>query len=128
MIAPSPRAPATTPIPNPSLAQDAAGSALTNVSSGDIIGSYAGTRAFHIIVVDAFDYQELKEKGKAARRIWTTFVAAPKQGRESFAEMASTLIRNATPYFGETNSGMQVYTDARAEVTIGEATVISEEP
>jgi hypothetical protein len=109
-------------------ASEAISAALTNVNSGDLVGAYAGTRSFHLIAVDAFDYAELKEKGKAARRLWTTMVAAPKQGKGTFADMASTLIRNATPFFGETSRGLQVYTDARAEVTIGEAVVVPDSP
>lgn len=87
---------------------------------------YESTRDFHIIVIDAFDYAELKKEGKSAKRLWTTFVAAPKEPKQTFASLAKTLIRNATPYFGETTSGMQVYTDVRANVEIGEAVVAPE--
>lgn len=85
---------------------------------------YEGTRDFHIIVIDAFDYAELKKEGKSAKRIWTTFAAAPKEPKQLFSAMAKTLIRNAAPYLGETTSGLQVYTDSRANVEIGEAIVV----
>ena len=85
---------------------------------------YESTRDFHMIVVDAFDYAELKKEGKGTKRIWTTFVAAPKDPKQPFSDMAATLIRNATAFFGETSTGLQVYTDARAEVKIGEAVVV----
>jgi hypothetical protein len=87
---------------------------------------YGSTRDFHLIVVDAFDYQELKKDGKSARRLWTTFVSAPKEPKQNFSDLASTLIRNATPYFGETTRGMQVYSDTRAEVKIGEMIEVKE--
>jgi hypothetical protein len=87
---------------------------------------YELTRDFHLIVVDAFDYAELKSQGKAARRLWATFVAAPKDRAKPFSAVAKMLVRNATPFFGETSRGLQVYTDARAEVTIGEAVVVPE--
>lgn len=87
---------------------------------------YQSTRNFHLIVVDAFDYAELKEKGKSAKRLWTTFVSAPKEHGKTFADVTRLLIRNATPYFGETSKGLQVFTDARAEVTIGEVVEVPE--
>lgn len=94
-------------------------------SSGiDSLTGYEITRDFHIIVIDAFDYAELKKEGKSAKRLWTTFVAAPKEPKQTFSSIAKTLIRNAAPYFGETTVGLQVYTDARAKVEIGEATVV----
>lgn len=100
---------------------------LGRVGSGPLsLTEYELTRDFHLIVVDAFDYAELKAQGKAARRLWTTFVAAPKDRAQPFSAVAKMLIRNATPFFGETSRGLQVYTDARAEVTIGEAVVAPE--
>ena len=72
------------------------------------------------IVVDAFDYRELKKKGRDAKRMWSTFISAPKQGKQKFSEIAAALARNAAPYFGETSKGLQVYSDTRAEVKIGE--------
>ena len=100
---------------------------LGQTGSGPLsLTEYELTRDFHLIVVDAFDYAELKSQGKAARRLWTTFVAAPKDRAQPFSAVAKMLVRNATPFFGETSRGLQVYTDARAEVTIGEAVVVPE--
>lgn len=89
---------------------------------------YGGTRDFNLIVVDAFDYQELKTKGRRATRVWSTFVAAPVERKQKFSAVAAMLVRNATPYFGETSKGLQVYTDARAEVKIGEIVEVKDEP
>ncbi len=99
---------------------------IMNSTATGIAGltGYESTREFHIIVIDAFDYAELKKEGKSAKRIWTTFAAAPKEPKQLFSAMAKTLIRNATPYLGETTNGLQVYTDARAKVEIGEAVVV----
>jgi uncharacterized membrane protein YgcG len=91
-------------------------------------GEYGATRDFHVIVVDAFDYQELKKDGKSARRLWTTFVSAPKEPKQKFSAVAETLARNAIPYFGETTKGLQVYSDVRAEVRIGDLVEIKDEP
>ncbi len=81
---------------------------------------FGATREFHLIVIDAFNYQELKKDGKTAKRLWSTFVSAPREPKQKFSDLAATLIRNAVPFFGETSDGLQVYTDVRAEVKIGE--------
>lgn len=90
------------------------------------VTQYGSTREFNIIVVDAFDYQELKTKGKEATRVWSTFVSAPKERDQAFSQILETMVRNAVPYFGETSSGLQVYTDVRAEVKIGELVEVDE--
>jgi hypothetical protein len=100
---------------------------LGQTGSGPLsLTEYELTRDFHLIVVDAFDYAELKSQGKNARRLWTTFVSAPKDRAQPFSAVAKMLVRNATPFFGETSRGLQVYTDARAEVIVGEAVVVPE--
>ncbi len=105
------------------------GGAAVSPTTGvaNVLSGYEGTRDFHLIVVDAFDYAELKEHGKSAKRVWSTFVSAPSERGQRFQDMVSLLIRNAVPFFGETSSGLQVYTDARAEVSIGEAVVVPDE-
>ena len=107
------------------------GQAVTpGVGSGATPGlsEYGSTRDFHLIVVDAFDYQEVKKEGKAAKRLWTTFVSAPQSRDEKFSQLAETLARNAVSYFGETTTGLQVYSDVRAEVKIGELIEVKDEP
>lgn len=103
-----------------------------NVNAGPtavgIDGEYGITRDFNLIIVDAFDYQELKSEGQAAQRLWSTFVSAPRKPGQKFSNIAETLVRNATPYFGETSPGLQIYTDRRAEVIIGEAIVVPDQP
>lgn len=102
------------------------GQGLESSSLVDAVTQYGSTREFSLIVVDAFDYQELKTKGKEATRVWSTFVAAPKEKNQAFSQILETLVRNAAPYFGETSSGLQVYTDVRAEVKIGEMVEVDE--
>jgi hypothetical protein len=89
---------------------------------------YEATREFYLIVVDAFDYAELRQKGAGAKRLWTTFVAAPRQPGQKFSDVLNTMLRVATPYFGETTTGLQMFNDARAEVILGELVVLPEEP
>lgn len=100
-------------------------------SSGSWAGgnptSFEGTQDFHLLVVDAFDYKELQEKGRGAKRLWTTFMAAPHRGKQKFSDVVGALAKNGTAYFGETTSGLQVFTDARAKVEIGPLRVIDDE-
>jgi len=70
----------------------------------------------------------LKKEGRLAQRLWTTFVAAPRQRKETFSSIAATLARNAIPYFGETTTGLQVYSDARASVKVGPLVEVPEGP
>jgi hypothetical protein len=105
---------------NPDTASGMAPNLAANATAMGAISGYGETRNFHLIVVDAFDYAELKAKGKAATRLWTTFVAAPKEPGRQFGDVIATLLRAAGPYWGETTSGMQVFNDTRAEVKIGE--------
>jgi hypothetical protein len=115
--------------PSSSAASGAESTVATGLGTGSVDGltEYGSTRDFHLIVVDAFDYQELKKDGKAAKRLWTTFVSAPREPKDKFSKLAAVLVRNATPFFGETSAGLQVYSDRRAEVKIGEMTEVKEE-
>jgi hypothetical protein len=77
------------------------------------------SRDYFLIVVEAFLFSELKEKKGEARRQWTTFVAVPKEPGQKFSDVLPGLLRTATPYFGETTRGVQVFDQDRAKVKIG---------
>lgn len=97
--------------------------------SGEALASaddFGSTRDFNLIVVDAFDYAELKSKGKAAQTVWTTFIAAPVQRGQKFSQAVAAMLRTAAPYWGETTSGLQIVNDTRAEVRIGEAVEVKD--
>jgi hypothetical protein len=100
-----------------------AGSA-SSITQANAAGEYDATRDYYLIVVDAFSYAELKEKGDRAKRLWTTFVAAPRQPNQKFSDVLTTMLKVATPYFGESTSGLQMYNDARATVTIREMEIL----
>lgn len=85
---------------------------------------YDATREYYLIVVDAFKHSDLMEQGKDAKRQWTTFVAAPRQPGQKFSDVLETMLRVATPYFGENTAGLQMYNDARATVKIREMEVL----
>lgn len=92
--------------------------------SGTDSSGYESTRDFFLLVVDAFDYKELVEKQPRTPRKWTTFIALPREAHNSFAAVLPTMLKVATPYFGETTSGLQVFNDARATVKLGELEVV----
>jgi len=101
-----------------------AGSALSQAQARSGPYEYDATREFYLLVVDAFDYTELRKRGERTKRLWTTFVAAPRQPGQKFSDVLRTMLRVATPYFGETTSGLQMFNDARARVEIGTPEVI----
>lgn len=99
------------------------------VSTSDVSsGGYVNTREFNLIVVDAFDYAELKKKGRSTKTLWTTFIAAPVEHGQKFSQIMPTMIRSAAAYWGETTSGIQVFTDARAEVRVGDVIEVKDAP
>jgi hypothetical protein len=96
------------------------------VTAGGRVGltEYNRTREFHLVVVDAYDVEELRRDKEKATRLWTTFIAAPVEPGQKFSDVVATMLRKAVPYFGETAVGLQIYPDAKADVKIGEATVV----
>lgn len=100
------------------------GSDLALAQAKNGASEYTSTREFYLIVVDAFGYADLKEKGDRAKRLWTTFVAAPRQPGQKFSDVLNTMLRVATPYFGETTRGLQMFNDARAHVQVGPTEVV----
>jgi hypothetical protein len=93
-------------------------------SSFDPATGYDITRDFNLLVVEAFDYRELLTKRASAKRLWTTFVAVPADPDQKFSDVLNTMLRVATPYFGETTRGLQMFDDARANVHVGPAEVV----
>ena len=79
---------------------------------------------FHLLVVDAFNNAEVQSEGKRAKRVWSTFIAAPREARSTLADLMPALAKAGSGYFGQTSTGMQVFNDSRAEVQIGESTVV----
>jgi hypothetical protein len=101
-----------------------AGSAIGLSAAGTVAGEYQTTRDFYLIVVDAFSYAEVMKKGRDAKRLWTTFIAAPRQPGQKFSTMLDPMLRMATPYFGENTAGLQMFNDARATVNLGELQIL----
>ncbi len=107
-------------------AQNTGASASVGAASqvGVQFSGYDSTRDFFLLVLDAFGSQDLLEKQSRAQRRWTTFVALPREDHRNFSEVLGTMLRVATPYFGETTRGLQMFTDARASVKLGELEIL----
>ncbi len=105
-------------------APEYAGGALLQSQTMAPSGLYDATREYYMIVVDAFKHADLMTQGKDAKRQWTTFVAAPRQRGQKFSDVLDTMLRVATPYFGENTAGLQMYDDARASVRIRDLEVL----
>ncbi|MBL9203483.1 MAG: hypothetical protein JNN01_00255 [Opitutaceae bacterium] len=84
------------------------------------------TQEHFIVVIDAFNLADIKQKGVKAERVWTTFIALPVRGQQKLSDVLASMLRVATPYFGETTTGMQRFDDARVEVLVGTPEVVSE--
>jgi hypothetical protein len=86
------------------------------------------TRDYNILVVDAFDYAELKTRGRSAVRKWSTFVALPVQaGSQDFDAIIDRMISTAQPYFSQTTRGIQFYRDTRTRVILHELIILPDE-
>jgi len=105
-------------------APEYAGGAVSLTQATADQGYYDATREYYLVVVDAFKHADLMEKGKDAKRQWTTFIAAPRQPGQKFSDVMDTMLRVATPYFGENTAGLQMYNDARATVKIRDFEVL----
>jgi hypothetical protein len=100
------------------------GGTVESTQGATAANAYQSTREFFLLVVDAFGYQDLLKKQAKAPRLWTTFVALPQEEKQTFSQVLATMLRVATPYFGETTRGLQMFTDARATVKLGELEVL----
>lgn len=85
------------------------------------------TEEYFLIVVDAFDVATLRLKGNSTPRVWTTFIAVPRQGKTKFSDVAAAMIAKAAPYFGETLPGKARFTDREGKVTPGEIRVLEQD-
>ncbi len=84
------------------------------------------TEDYYLIVVDAFTVATLKKKGNNTPRVWSIFIAVPRQKGVKFGDVAANMIAKAAPYFGETAPGKIHFTDRDTHVKVGGLKVIEE--
>jgi hypothetical protein len=87
-----------------------------------------GTQTAHpfcLIVVEAFKFDEVKAQDKKARCTWATFIAIPIDNGQKFSSVLHTMMQTATPYFGGTTNGIQLYEVPPGKVLIGAPVEVS---
>lgn len=90
-----------------------------------LIGGKA-TEDYYLIVVDAFEVAALRKLGNKTPRVWSTFIAVPRQKGVKFGDVAAKMIAKAAPYFGETLPGKIHFTDRDTNVKVGDLKVIED--
>lgn len=86
------------------------------------------TDDFFLIVVDAFDYHDLRKNRHHSKRVWTTFISVPRRTGRKFSDVADAMLAKAAPYFGETTKGRVRFNVDKASVDLGELRVVEGDP
>lgn len=86
------------------------------------------SRDYCLVVVDAFKFEDVRVHGKRAVCAWSTFVAVPLHEGQEFSGLLRSMVRTATPYFGETTHGVQLYELPPGKVLMGEPVEVSGPP
>lgn len=78
-----------------------------------------------LVVVEAFKFEEVKADDKKAPCIWATFAAMPVDRGQPFSGVLRAMLTAASPYFGTTTNGPQVYEVPNGKVLMGSPTEVS---
>jgi hypothetical protein len=78
-----------------------------------------------LVVVEAFKFDDVKAMNKKAPCIWSTFVAVPVDPGRPFSTVLRSLLTAASPYFGTTTNGLQVYEVPDGKVLLGNPVEVS---
>jgi hypothetical protein len=78
------------------------------------------SREYAIILVNAFKFDDVMRMKRDAPCIWSTFMAVPLRQGLDFSKVLRVMAQTATPYFGMTTSGLQVYETPPGKVIMGE--------
>lgn len=80
----------------------------------------AGSRIYYLMVVEAFRFEDVREKKNAAPCVWATFVAVPLRVGLELSNVIRPMAHASMPYFGTTTDGLQVYEVQPGKVVVGE--------
>ncbi len=75
---------------------------------------------FALIMVEAFRIEDVARMKDRAPCVWATFVAVKLHQGQDFGTVLRTMAEKATPYFGNTTNGLQVYEVPPGKVIMGE--------
>jgi hypothetical protein len=80
----------------------------------------AASRFYWLVMVEAFRFEDVRDRKRDAPCVWSTLVAMPfRQGLDS-VKVIRTMARTAIPYFGTTADGLQVFEVSPGRVLMGE--------
>jgi len=74
---------------------------------------------YYLIVVEAFRFADVDAMDRKAPCVWAVFIAVPADGGRKFSDVLRGMLQAATPYFGETTHGLQIYQVPPGKVTVG---------
>ncbi len=86
------------------------------------------TRDYGLVVVEAFRFSDVTSMKKNAPCIWATFIALPLHHGQEFSGMLRTMVHTATPYFGTTTDGTQVFEIPPGKVLMGNPVEVPSAP
>ncbi len=85
----------------------------------------AAARDYALILINAFKFDDVVRMKRDAPCVWSTFIAVPLHTGLTFSSVLRTMARTATPYFGTTANGLQVFDVPPGKVLMGEPVEIS---
>jgi hypothetical protein len=74
---------------------------------------------YFLIVVEAFRFADVNAMDRKAPCVWAVFIAVPTDGSQKFSDVLEARLKAATPYFGETTHGLQIYQVPPGRVIMG---------
>jgi hypothetical protein len=81
-------------------------------------------RDFFLVVVQAFRFEDVRDKKKKAACIWSTYIAVEAHQGQEFSSVLRAMVHTAEPYFGTTTDGLQKYDLPLGKVDVGEPVVV----
>jgi hypothetical protein len=82
-------------------------------------------RDYCLIVVEAFKFEDVLAMDSKAPCTWATFVAVPDLASDKFSSVLRSMLTAASPYFGTTTNGLQVYDVPLGKVLLGNPVEVS---
>ncbi len=82
---------------------------MQSIESGD----------YFLIAVEAFRFTDVNAMDKKAPCVWAVLIAVPADKGQKFSSVLQAMLQAATPYFGETTHGLQVYQVPPGRVIMG---------
>ncbi len=89
------------------------------------VGGNAAAHEYALILINAFKFDDVIKMKRTAPCVWSTFIAVPLHSGLSFSNVLRTMARTATPYFGTTANGLQVFDVPPGKVLMGEPIEVS---